>query len=78
MIVLIALGVYVAAGVAVAAGIGALGAWWLHRRTRLSARNVYLAWGLSVPAVLVGAGAFRDARMLAGALVIVFVAGSKK
>src|SRR3954470_7257397 len=60
----------VAAGAAAAAGMGALGAWWLHRRTRLSARNVYLAWGLSVPAAFAGAGALRDPRMLAGALVI--------
>ena len=24
--------------------LGATGAWWLHRRTRLSPRNAYLAW----------------------------------
>jgi hypothetical protein len=32
---------------AVAIGVGV--AWWLHRRTALSARNLYLAWATSAP-----------------------------
>ena len=55
----------VALGVAVAAGAGALLAWWLHRFTRLSPRNLYLAWCGSVPAALAAAGALREGAALA-------------
>jgi hypothetical protein len=60
----------VALGVAVAAGAGALLAWWLHRFTRLSPRNLYVAWGVSVPAALAAAAALREGAALAGALVV--------
>jgi hypothetical protein len=61
----------VALGAAVAAGAGALLAWWLHRFTRLSPRNLYVAWGVSVPAALAAAAALREGAALAGAFMLV-------
>jgi hypothetical protein len=39
----------VVGGLLLAALVGAAVAWWLHRRTALSAFNVYLAWVISAP-----------------------------
>ena len=54
------------AGAVAGAGV----AWWMHRRTNLSPRNVYLAWALSV-AVAAGSAGLRQPLAFAGALVLV-------
>ena len=41
-----------AAGLVLAALLGIAAAWWLHRRTMLSAWNIYLAWALTCPVAL--------------------------
>ena len=46
-----------------AAPAGAFGAWWLHHRSHLSPRNVYLAAGLAL--VIGGTSLRRDAARLA-------------
>ena len=53
----------------VGAVAGAGVAWWMHRRTNLSPRNVYLAWVLSV-AVAAGSAGLRQSLAFAGALVL--------
>ena len=50
--------------------LGATGAWWMHRRTRLSPRNAYLAWCASI-ALIAGAGATQEPSLIAaGALTL--------
>ena len=49
-------GVSLLAGV-LSVGVGAGGAWWLHRRTRLSPRNAYLLWLACCPLVVAAAAA---------------------
>jgi type IV secretory pathway TraG/TraD family ATPase VirD4 len=61
--------IVLAAGLSVA--LGAVAAWWMHRRTRLSPRNAYLAWGASI-ALGVGAGATGQATfVVAAALMLI-------
>ena len=48
------LGISLLAGV-LSVGVGAGGAWWLHRRTRLSPRNAYLLWVACCPLVVAAA-----------------------
>ena len=58
-----------AVAIATACAAGAVSAWWLHRRTRLSPWNAYLAWAASVPLAAL-AGASRVPALFAGALAL--------
>ena len=60
------LGISLLAGL-LSVGVGAGGAWWLHRRTRLSPRNAYLLWVVCC-ALVVAAAAAQSPFALAGAL----------
>ena len=59
-------GVSLLAGV-LSVGVGAGGAWWLHRRTRLSPRNAYLLW-MACCALVVAAAAAQSPIAIGGAL----------
>ena len=59
-------GVSLLAGV-LSVGVGAGGAWWLHRRTRLSPRNAYLLW-IACCALVVAAAAAQSPIAIGGAL----------
>jgi Type IV secretion-system coupling protein DNA-binding domain len=49
--------------------VGAAGAWWMHRRTRLSPRNSYVLWLGCVPLIAV-AGAARSLAAVGAALTV--------
>ena len=64
-------------GVGVGAIVGAAGAWWLHRRSRLSAMNVYLLAPVGVATFVVALATFQGALVAAAApLAVVGVVGA--
>ena len=56
--------------VALAAPLGALGAWWLHRRSHLSPRNVYLAAALALLALAAAVAVRRPLAVAAAAPMV--------
>ena len=63
----------VAAGVVVLAGVvaGGVAGWWLCRRTDLSPRNAYIAFGLALPGPVLAVAAREPAAVIAGVGVVV-------
>jgi hypothetical protein len=57
-------------GVTVAAVVGAVAAWWLHRRTQLSAVNFYLAWAAAVVALVAAVASQQIAVMVVAGIVL--------